>query len=207
MAFPDYCGYPCDIHEKRQLGDKCHMPAPRPHPVWEGPRMHARPCLLGLLFFLTSSLLSLTPVIPSSFYSPVLFLSLLPSYKHVLFLLFSHQVVSDSCSPMDCSLPGFSVHGISQQEYWSGLPFPSPGGLPNPETRPVPPTLAGRFFTTEPPEKPLSMFMLCFPLKTPSLNFPSLLCKTSAKRRLWFLALGFPRTVPSSHLLFCPHAC
>ena len=32
----------------------------------------------------------------------------------------------------DCSPPGFSVHGILQQEYWSGLPFPSPGDLPNP---------------------------------------------------------------------------
>ena len=27
---------------------------------------------------------------------------------------------------MDCSLPGSSVHGIFQQEYWSGLPLPSP---------------------------------------------------------------------------------
>ena len=36
------------------------------------------------------------------------------------------------CSPMDCSPPGSSVHGIFQQEYWSGLPFPSPGDLPNP---------------------------------------------------------------------------
>ena len=52
--------------------------------------MHARPCLLGLLVFLTSSLLCLTPVIPSSFYSPDLFLSSLPSYKHVLLLLFSY---------------------------------------------------------------------------------------------------------------------
>ena len=30
---------------------------------------------------------------------------------------------------MACSLPGSSVHGISQQEYWSGLPLPSPGDL------------------------------------------------------------------------------
>ena len=30
------------------------------------------------------------------------------------------------CNPMDCSLPGSSVYGISRQEYWSGLPFPSP---------------------------------------------------------------------------------
>ena len=30
------------------------------------------------------------------------------------------------CDPMDCSLPGFPVHGFSRQESWSGLPFPSP---------------------------------------------------------------------------------
>ena len=29
------------------------------------------------------------------------------------------------CYPMDCSLPGSSVHGIFQQEYWSGVPLPS----------------------------------------------------------------------------------
>ena len=39
-------------------------------------------------------------------------------------------VMSDSCDPMDCSPPVSSVHGISRQEYWSGLPFPSPGDLP-----------------------------------------------------------------------------
>ena len=37
-------------------------------------------------------------------------------------------VVSDSCDPMACSLPGSSLSvGFSSQEYWSGLPFPSPG--------------------------------------------------------------------------------
>ena len=35
------------------------------------------------------------------------------------------------CDPMDCSPPGFSIHEFSRQEYWSGLPFPSPGDLPN----------------------------------------------------------------------------
>ena len=38
------------------------------------------------------------------------------------------------CDPMDCSTPGSSDHGICQQEYWSGLPFPSPRDLPNPAT-------------------------------------------------------------------------
>ena len=45
------------------------------------------------------------------------------------------------CDPMDCSLPGSSVHGIFQQEYWSGLPFPSLGDHPNPGIEPGSPTL------------------------------------------------------------------
>ena len=60
------------------------------------------------------------------------------------------------CDPMGCSSPGSSVHGISRQEYWSGLPFSPPRDLPNPGTEPTSPvasTLAGGFFTTEPPGK------------------------------------------------------
>ena len=41
--------------------------------------------------------------------------------------------------------------GFSRQEYWSGLPFPSPGDLPDPGIEPESPALAGRFFTAEPP--------------------------------------------------------
>ena len=47
--------------------------------------------------------------------------------------------------------------GFSRQEYWSGLPFPPPGDLPNLGTEPaspVSPTLARGFFTTEPLAKP-----------------------------------------------------
>ena len=44
--------------------------------------------------------------------------------------------------------------GFPRREYWSGLPFPSLGNLPDPGIKPVSPTLAGRFFTTEPPGKP-----------------------------------------------------
>ena len=43
--------------------------------------------------------------------------------------------------------------GFLRQEFWSGLPFPSPGDLPDPGIEPVFPALAGRFFTTEPPGK------------------------------------------------------
>ena len=38
-------------------------------------------------------------------------------------------------------------------EYWSGLPFPSPRDLPNPGIQPTSPALAGGLFTTEPPGK------------------------------------------------------
>ena len=45
----------------------------------------------------------------------------------------SEREVAQSCptlrDPMDCSLPGSSVRGISRQEYWSGLPLPSPNHI------------------------------------------------------------------------------
>ena len=44
--------------------------------------------------------------------------------------------------------------GFPRQEYWSGLPFPSPGDLPDSRIEPTSPALAGEFFTTEPPGKP-----------------------------------------------------
>ena len=46
--------------------------------------------------------------------------------------------------------------GFSRQEYWTGLPFPSPGDLLNPGIEPVPASLAGGFLTTEPLGKPIS---------------------------------------------------
>ena len=46
--------------------------------------------------------------------------------------------------------------GFLRKEYWSGLPFPPPGDVPDPgikPTSPVSPALTRGFFTTEPPEK------------------------------------------------------
>ena len=63
--------------------------------------------------------------------------------------------VAQSCltlyNPMDCRLPGSSVHVIFQQEYWSGLPFPSPGDLPNPGIEPGSPTLQADVLSSELP--------------------------------------------------------
>ena len=68
------------------------------------------------------------------------------------FLLFNECLfVSDSLRPVDCSSPNSTVQEISQQEYWSELPFPTPGDLPDPIIKPgslVSPALAGGFFTT-----------------------------------------------------------
>ena len=53
------------------------------------------------------------------------------------------------CDPMDCSLLGSSVMGLSRQEYWSGLPFPSPGDLPGPGIEPGSPVLQADSLLTE----------------------------------------------------------
>ena len=53
--------------------------------------------------------------------------------------------------------------GFSRQEYWSGLPLPPPGDLPDPGTEAMSPALAGGLFTTEPPGKPHSVLKFsCF---------------------------------------------
>ena len=43
--------------------------------------------------------------------------------------------------------------GFSRQEYWSGLPFPSPGNLPNPGIKPGSPTFQADALSSEPPGK------------------------------------------------------
>ena len=53
------------------------------------------------------------------------------------------------CDAMDCRVLSM---GFPMQEYWSGLPFPSPGDHPNPGIEPMSPTLAGGFVTTQPRE-------------------------------------------------------
>jgi len=47
--------------------------------------------------------------------------------------------------------------GFSRQEYWSGLPFPSPGDLPDPGIKPRSPTLQADALTSEPPGKPTEL--------------------------------------------------
>ena len=68
---------------------------------------------------------------------------------------------------MDCNLLGSSVYGILQARIRSGLTIPLPGNLPDIGIEPmslVSPALAGKFFTTAPPGKPL---MICVGIKPP----------------------------------------
>ena len=67
------------------------------------------------------------------------------------------QLCPTLCSPMDCSPPGSSVHGIFQARIQEWLSMPFPGNPPFSEielTSLASPALAGGFFTTEPPGKP-----------------------------------------------------
>ena len=69
-----------------------------------------------------------------------------------------YLVLSDSfATPWSVDLQAPRSMEISRQEFWSGLPFPSPEDLPHSgiELVSLPsPALAGRFFTTAPTEKP-----------------------------------------------------
>ena len=87
-----------------------------------------------------------------------------------------------ACDARLCVTPWTVAHqaalsmGFSWQEYWSGLPFPSPGDLPDPGIKPMSltsPTLTGGFFITEPSGNPMDLKVWILIL---SLNsFPVLL--------------------------------
>ena len=65
------------------------------------------------------------------------------------------QTCPKLCNPMDCSLPGSSVHGDSPgKNIGSGLPCPPPGDLPNPGIKPRSPALQADSLPAEPPGKP-----------------------------------------------------
>ena len=121
-----------------------------------------------------------------------------------LLLLLSHSVMSDPLWPHGLQHARLLCPWISQARILSGLPFPSPGNLPNPGTEPlspvspVSPVLAGRFFITEPPKsscpKPIGW---TFPLPV-SLPQSSLLFLGISLQNKWeacLILLCFPETV------------
>ena len=57
--------------------------------------------------------------------------------------------MSSSATPWTEACQAPLSMGFPRQEYWSGLPFPFPGGLSDPGMEPVSPTQSGKWFTTE----------------------------------------------------------
>ena len=66
---------------------------------------------------------------------------------------FSHSVMSDSVTACALAHQASLSMEFSTQGHWSGLPFPSPGHLPDPEIEPKSPTLQADSLPTEPPGK------------------------------------------------------
>ena len=76
--------------------------------------------------------------------------------KHLFLLSFSCQVITNSfATPWTVTYQAPLSMGFPRQDYWSGLPCPSPRDLPDPGTEAASPALPGVFFTTEPPGKPI----------------------------------------------------
>ena len=67
----------------------------------------------------------------------------------------SRSAVSDPETPWTAACQAPLSMGLSRQEYWSGLPFPSPGDLPDPGIKASSLAVAGGCLSTEPPGKPL----------------------------------------------------
>ena len=77
--------------------------------------------------------------------------------------------MSDCCDTVDCSRQAPLSIGFSRQEYWSGLPFPSLGDLPDPGIEPGTPALQADSLLTELRGKPIVLKLkvqLYFLLKT-----------------------------------------
>ena len=67
--------------------------------------------------------------------------------------------MSDSVIPWSVVYQASPSIGFSRQVYWSGLPFPSPGDLPNPGIEPRSPELQADALPSEPPGKPKDRFI------------------------------------------------
>ena len=122
--------------------------------------------------------------------------------------LFSCSVMSNSFeTPCTIAHQAPLSMGFFRQEYWNGLPCPPSWDLPDPEIEPTSPALAGGFFTTEPPGKPLYICVCVCVYKTETQissfvciilnNLPEEFPGTPVVRTLDFLCTGH-RINPSS---------
>ena len=99
--------------------------------------------------------------------------------------------------------------GFSRQEYWSGLPFPSPGDLPNPAIKPESPTLQADCLPSEPPGKPSSS-SCCLATKLCPTLYDPVDCRQRSQASLSFTIsqsllklMSIESVMPSSYLILC----
>ena len=71
--------------------------------------------------------------------------------------------MSDSATPWTVAYEAPQSMEFSRQEYWGGLPFPSPGDLPNPGIEPGSPALQADALPYEPPGKPPLLLLIIYP--------------------------------------------
>ena len=114
----------------------------------------------SFVFCSTHILFSIVSLSVSLYFSPPLYFvfvwALTLTLISILLLLFllCHPVMSNSfVSPWTIASQPPLTMGFSSLDYWTGLPFLSPGDLPDPGIEPMSPSLAGGFFTAEPSEK------------------------------------------------------
>ena len=82
------------------------------------------------------------------------FMTTPPSWPKVKVKVKSLSCVRLFATPWTVAYQASPSMGFSRQEYWSGLPFPSPGDLPDPGIEPRSPALEADALTSEPPGKP-----------------------------------------------------
>ena len=86
--------------------------------------------------------------------------SFLTKLKLSFCAVFCHSVVSDSATPWTTAHQAPLSMGFSRQEYWSGMPCPPPGDVPNPGIEPGSPALQADSLLSEPPGKLLLLLLL-----------------------------------------------
>ena len=105
------------------------------------------------------------------------------THTHMLCCGLNCSVVSDSATPLTVTHKALCPCGFSRQKYWSGLPCPLPGHLPNPGIKPRSASLQVDSFPSNPPGKP----------------------KNTGVGNLFLLQGIFPTQESNWHLLHCRH--
>ena len=94
--------------------------------------------------------------------------------------------------------------GSPRQEYWSGLPFPSPQDIPDPGIKPRSPTLQVDSLPSEPPGKPYSLLQ---DIEYSSLYYVAKSCHLSILYIVLCMLIRCSQFIPSPTFYFGDHVC